>query len=193
LFPEPWHFKEVEPYFYHLIDGDLTLALREENGKITHAFISMLPFMPTYRVAWYGTPIFNYILLVLGIVFFVSTLVSAFRHRKTGKQGPAGARTAVRLGVALSALTLLFLVAFAVILGGAQEEMMYGFPASLAAALLLPVLTSLLTIGVVVFAVRSWTSGWWTTFRRIHYSVFAILAIGWVWFYWYWNILGWQY
>jgi len=192
-FGDPWHFSEVEPYFYHQVDGDLKLALREEDGKITHAFISMLPFMPTYRVAWYSTPVFNYVLLVLGLVFFVSTVVSGFRHRKTGKEAPAGARTAVRLGVAVSALTLLFLVSFAVAVVSAGEEIMYGMPFSVTAALLLPVLTSLLTIGVAVFAVRSWTNGWWTTFRRIHYTIFTVLAIGWVWFFYYWNLLGWQY
>jgi hypothetical protein len=186
---EPWHFVEVAPYFFHQLDGDLELAFREDDGKITHAFLSMVPFMPAYRVAWYATSTFNYMLLALGIVLFITTLVSAFRHRKAGKEGPSGARTAVRLGVAVSALTILFLASFVAI----STSVRYGIPTSLAVALSLPVLISILTVGVAVFAALSWTNGWWTIFRRIHYSLFALLAVGYVWFYYYWNVLGWQY
>jgi len=192
-FGDPWHWREVEPFYYHQIDGDLSLAFHEENGKITHAFVSMLPFMPMYRVAWFATPMFNYVLLVLGILFFLWMLVSAFRHRKAGKEGPPAARTAIRLGVAVSVLTLLFLIGFVAVLASAGESMMAGMPGSMAVVLVIPILSSLLTIGVVIFAVRSWTSGWWTAFRRINYSIFAVLAVGWVWFYYFWNILGWQY
>ena len=62
-----------------------------------------------------------------------------------------------------------------------------------AAFAVLPIVTSILTIGVVVSAVLSWKNGWWTRFRRIHYSLFTLLAVGYVWFYWYWNVLGFQY
>jgi hypothetical protein len=58
---------------------------------------------------------------------------------------------------------------------------------------MLPILITILTVGVAVYAVLVWKEGFWTRFRRIHYTLFAVFAIGLVWFYWYWNVLGVQY
>jgi hypothetical protein len=63
----------------------------------------------------------------------------------------------------------------------------------LTAALVLPIVITILTLGVAYFAVLSWKQGFWTRFRRLHYTLFALLAIGLAWFYWYWNVLGVQY
>jgi hypothetical protein len=93
----------------------------------------------------------------------------------------------------VSALTLIFIVAVTIIVSSVGEDLFSGFPPSLTAALMLPILTSILTIGVAVFAVLSWKNGYWTRFRRIHYTLFAVFAVGLVWFYWYWNVLGVQY
>jgi hypothetical protein len=109
------------------------------------------PATQAYRISWYAAPTFNYVVLVLGAVLFVTTLVSAGRHRKERKTDPVGARRAVRLAAAVSALTLLFLVSVVVIISKYKLDLFfYGIPASLTAALVLPILTSLLTLGVVL-------------------------------------------
>lgn len=41
--------------------------------------------------------------------------------------------------------------------------------------------------------VLAWKDRYWTVVRRIHFTLFGVLAIGYVWFYYYWNILGFQY
>ncbi|MEE8584503.1 MAG: hypothetical protein V3T83_06580 [Acidobacteriota bacterium] len=57
----------------------------------------------------------------------------------------------------------------------------------------LPILTSLLTAGTTVYLGLAWKNGYWRLVRRLHYSLFALAALGYVWFYWHWNILGFQY
>ena len=115
---EPWHWIEVEPLYFRQVDGDLALAFHEdENGDVTHLFLSLVPpATQAYRISWYAAPTFNYVLLVLGAVLFVTTLVSAVRHRKERKHDPVGARRAVRLAVAVSAQTLLFLISAGIII-----------------------------------------------------------------------------
>jgi CubicO group peptidase (beta-lactamase class C family) len=194
ILEDPWHWVEVEPNFFQQIDGDLTLAfIEDENGKINHMAISLLPFMPAYRIAWYASPNFNYFVLAVGLLLCVTTLISAFRHRKARKEDPSRARWAVRLAWLVSALTLIFWIAVVIIVSSAGEDLFSGFPPTLTAALMLPIVITVLTIGVAVFAVLVWKGGYWTRFRRIHYTLFAIFAIGLVWFYWYWNVLGVQY
>lgn len=194
LFPEPMQYVEVEPLLFQQVDGWQTIAFEEnEDGKITHMFLGLLPFMPTYRVSWYETRGFGLALLGLGALLCITTLVSAFYHRKQAKTAPAGCRWAGRLAVAVSGLTLLFLVSFIAIVAAEANRIFYGIPASLSAALVLPIVTSVLTIGTTVFVVLAWKERWWTLVRRVHYSFFSLAALAFVWFYFHWNILGFQY
>jgi CubicO group peptidase (beta-lactamase class C family) len=194
ILEDPWHWVEVEPNLFQQVGGGLTLAFMEdENGSVSHLAISLLPFMPAYRIAWYANPNFNYFLLVAGLLLCVTTLISAFRHRKERRVDPANAKWAVRLAWIVSTLTLVFWIAVAVIASSAGEDLFSGFPPTLTAALMLPILISILTVGVVVFVVLVWKEGFWTRFRRIHYTLFAIFAVGLAWFYWFWNMLGPQY
>jgi CubicO group peptidase (beta-lactamase class C family) len=192
---EPLYFLEVEPLFFRQVDGDLSLAFTEDgSGSVTHLSFSNLPFMPTYRISWYTAPTFNYVLLGLGLLTSVTILVSAIRHWKTRRQDPPGARWAVRLAALVGALNLAFWIAVAIIVSSAGlEGLLTGFPPSLTAALMLPILISVLTLGVAWCAVRAWRQGYWTRFRRMHYTLFALAAVGLAWFYWFWNLLGAQY
>jgi CubicO group peptidase (beta-lactamase class C family) len=195
FFEEPLHFVEVEPLFFRQIDGPLSLAFTEDGaGEVTHMIFSNLPFMPTYRIAWYTAPAFNYFLLGIGLLLCITVLVSAFRHRRARKHDPAVARWAVRIAASVAVLTVVFFVAVVVILSSSGlEELMYGFPPSLTAALMLPILATILSLAVVAFAVLAWKNRFWSRFQRIHYTLFAVFAVGLVWFYWYWNLLGVQY
>ena len=130
----------------------------------------------------------------VGLLLCLTTLISAFRHRKARKEEPAKARWAVRLAWLVSALTLVFWLAVVIIVSSAGESLFSTFPPpGLTVALMLPILIAILTVGVAVSAVLIWKEGYWTRFRRLHYTLFAIFAIGLVWFYWYWNVLGVQY
>jgi CubicO group peptidase (beta-lactamase class C family) len=195
VFEEPLHWVEVEPLFFRQIDGGQSLAFTEDaDGKITHMSFSGLPFMPTYRVAWYSGPTFNYTLVGVALLLCITTLVSAFRHRKARRQDPAAARWTVRLAVVIGGLTLVFAIALVVILSSAGiEVLLYGFPASMTAALMLPIVTTVLTLGLALLVVRAWKEGYWTRFQRLHYTLFTVFAVGLAWFYWYWNLLGVQY
>lgn len=194
IFEDPWHWVEAQPSYYRQIDGGMTLAFKkDEDGRVGHLTFSSFPFMPAYRIAWYDAPGFNYLLLGLGVLLCVTMLVSTFRHRKARKLEPAGARWAVRIGALVSILTLAFLISAVVILSVAGDDLFYGYPPTLTAALMLPILTTILTVALVYFAVLCWSRGYWTRFRRLHYTLFVVLAVGLVWFYWYWNVLGVQY
>lgn len=195
FFEEPLHFVEVEPLLFRQVDGPLSLAFTEDDrGAVTHMIFSNLPFMPTYRIAWYSAPAFNYFLLGVGLLLCITILISAFRHRKARKTGPAAARWAVRVAASVAVLTIAFFVAVVVILSSnGLDQLMYGFPPSLTAALMLPILAAILSLAVVVFAVLAWRNAFWSRFQRIHYTLFAVFAVGLVWFYWYWNLLGVQY
>lgn len=194
IFDEPWHWVEVEPNYFRQIDGEMHLAfIEDDDGTINHFAFSPFPFMVAYRAAWYTLPAFNYFLVGVGLLLCVTTLVSFFRNWKKRKADSSGARWAIRLAALVSFLTIAFVVAVTIIVSSAGDELFFGYPASLTAALMLPILASILTLAVAVYAVLAWRRGYWTRFKRVHYTLFALFALGLVWFYWFWNILGVQY
>jgi hypothetical protein len=192
-FGEPWVWREVAPNYYEQIDGTMRLVFREANGSITNMYFSLLPFMPCYRVAWYATPTVNYLLLGTTLFLCVSTLVSFCYHRKGRKDDPPLARRSARLAAIVALATLAFVAGLAALVSAGGEEIVFGVPKGLAALLVLPVLITIMTVALLVLVVAAWKNRWWTPFRRVHASLFALAAVAMVWFYVYWNILGWQY
>ena len=61
------------------------------------------------------------------------------------------------------------------------------------AVLAMPLIYALLTIGVVVQAVRVWRGRFWRVGRRIHYTLVALASVALTWFFYQWNVLGWHF
>ena len=81
-----------------------------------------------------------------------------------------------------------------VVVSVVMESLISGFPTLFKVWLVLPIIATLITL---YFAWK--TIGVWkdrllaTVWARIRYSIVALGALFMVWFYWYWNILGFQY
>jgi CubicO group peptidase (beta-lactamase class C family) len=199
----PAQFVEVEPGLFQQIDGWHTLAFKEgEGGRISHMFIGMLPFMPTYRVPWYEAPPVGFVPLIAGLLFCITILISAFyhwrlaRHSAAADEPSSGARWAIRTAVVTALLTLIFAVSLLVVVQAGQDDLIYELPKSLTAVLVLPHITALLSLVILFFALLSWLRArdWgWRFFRRLHYSLFALAMLALTWFYAHWNLLGFKY
>jgi CubicO group peptidase (beta-lactamase class C family) len=103
-------------------------------------------------------------------------------------RAPRAARAA-RLTAALAAgLGLTFLaglgIAFAAI------DFVHGVPSWFVGLLALPLLVAALAATLPVFTVVAWARGYWGVATRIQYSVTTVAALAFVWFCWYWNLLG---
>jgi uncharacterized membrane protein YuzA (DUF378 family) len=56
----------------------------------------------------------------------------------------------------------------------------------------IPLLTAVLTIGLLVFTLLAWKEGYWSTMGRVHYTLITLAALAFTWFMNYWNLLGWR-
>lgn len=66
---------EVGPLVFQELGGQETLIFREDdNGKITHAFLSQFPIAACVKLAWYETPVFHLSLFALSLIIFLSVL-----------------------------------------------------------------------------------------------------------------------
>lgn len=97
------------------------------------------------------------------------------------------------LAVLVSTLNLAFLIGMGLVLSGADFwELFFGLPMSAIALLLIPPLTTGLTLGLLIFAVLAWKNQSWSLIGRLHYSLITLAGCGFIFFLSYWNLLGFQ-
>jgi hypothetical protein len=89
---------------------------------------------------------------------------------------------------------LLVAVVGVIVMSIAMDGLLAGLPLSFKLWLVLPILAALVSLYLLFRTVVVWRDGllasvWW----RIRYSIVGICALLMCWFYWYWNILGFQY
>lgn len=66
---------EVEPLVFREVGGQDTVVFRENSkGRISNVFFSQIPILAGVKLAWYKTPGFNYSLLAISMILFLSTL-----------------------------------------------------------------------------------------------------------------------
>jgi CubicO group peptidase (beta-lactamase class C family) len=192
LFPGISYWVEVAPNVFRAEDSGEMLSFVETDGRITH-LVHPFTFIGSYKLPWWGTPMFHWLVLGFGLLCGVVAIVSALRHWKADRAAPAPARHARRPAALLGLLCLAFVVLFAAVVGGNIEDLLYALPASLYVTLALPLLALPVALAVSWLAVRAWREGWWTRYSRIQYAVIAVAGLAFLWSLHYWNLLGYRF
>ncbi len=192
-------FAEVEPLVFREVDeGDLLLFREDDQGNIAYAFLDILPILALEKLAWYEAPTFHYVLLIICLVLFLSAIIAApisffiNRSRDGGEPPPRLARLARWLLGGVAVLSILFAIGFAVAMSDVAALMM-GDASLLNILMVIPIVVTLLTIGAVILTVLAWKDSYWGLSGRIHYTLVTLAAVACVWFFNYWNMLGWRF
>jgi hypothetical protein len=81
-----------------------------------------------------------------------------------------------------------------VVLAAGLERLFMGIPLSFTLWLWLPIVASLLGLWLLVKCLQVWRQGLLEgTWARLRYTFTSIAALFVIWFYYFWNILGFQY
>jgi hypothetical protein len=133
-------------------------------------------------------------LLGLPILVFLSVLLRGFFQRKQIKALPAPDRGAIRAAVLASGANWLVLIAGAIVITAIQDSMYSEIPLLLKLWLVLPIIAVLAGVFLLLRTFSVWKGGllggiW----ARLRFTLVTLSALFMVWFYWFWNILGFQY
>ncbi|MBV6449443.1 MAG: D-aminopeptidase [Anaerolineales bacterium] len=188
-----WRIVEEEPLYFRQVDGPFHMAFHEDDqGRIAYLFTDYTPMMSFEKLKWYETLGFNMPLLMTCLLLFLSvlpvTLTRFFRNRRL-VANPKPWRVASALIVGISILNLLFIVGN-VIWG---EQIVFGIPFAYKVTLGLGVLSAVLTVAALVYAVLAWKDRYWSAAFRIYFTLVTVAAVAFVWFLNQWNLLGWRY
>lgn len=179
-------YLESEPWVFRQADGDDLLVVRRDAGRVTHLFTKDAVANAFVRQAWFEALPFTIALHLGALVVFLSALIGWPLLRGSNTRAAAWAR-------GFATLTILAFVAALVTMGlslGNANEVVFGIPPLLQAALTLARVAALLTIGLVVFAVVAWIKRYFSVWGRLHYTLVALAALATSWWLWYWKVLG---
>jgi CubicO group peptidase (beta-lactamase class C family) len=171
------------------------LAFQEnEQGEITGFVMEGLPFMSLRKLPGYATPNFNLTLLGVSFLVFLGVLLRRFFQRAAIKSLPAADRGAIRAAVLASGANWLVLIAGVIVITVIQDSIYSEIPLLLKLWLILPIIATLAGIFLLLRVRGVWRGkllgGTWA---RLRFTLVATCALFMVWFYWFWNILGFQY
>ena len=166
----------------------------DESGAVTGFVMDGLAFMSLRRLPAYATPSFNLSLLGLALLVLLGfALRRWFQRREIAALGDAD-RQALRAATLASVAHLVTVVLGAVVVSIVMDNLINGFPSLFKAWLVLPIVATLATLYLVYSTVVVWRFGTLAgVWARLRYTSVALAALFMGWFYWYWNILGFQY
>lgn len=189
-------FRELDSG-YSLVPGisPRQLAFQENDmGEITGFVMDGLPFMSLRKLPAWETPNFNLTLLGVSMVIFLLVLLRRFYQRAAIRAFSAADRSAVGAAVYASAANLLVLVVGAAVITAVGDRLFIEIPLVFKLWLVLPIVATLAGLYLLYRTLGVWTggllAGFWARFR---YTIITLCALFMCWFYYFWNILGFQY
>ncbi len=191
-------YVEVEPLVFHQIDGQNSVVFREdEQGHITHLFFGHNPYGAAIKLPWYKTPSVHITILVIILLVFVSVVrwpLSALARKicRSKEKVSAAPRSVRWMAGIMVTLFIVFLVGLLLVFKD-PVEVMFGVPGALKLLLALPLIAGVLAVVVLFLTLWVWIKGYWTVCARVHYTLVFLAAVAFLWFLYYWNLLGFQY
>jgi hypothetical protein len=191
-------YVEVEPLVFQQIDGQDRVVFREDKeGHITHLFIGRNPYGAAIKIQWYETPSTHLAILGVILLVFISVLrwpISALARKicRTKVETTEAPKSARWIAGIVAALFVVFLIGLLLVFKD-PFEVMFGVPMALKLLLALPLLAGVIAVVVLFYTFWVWIRGYWTVCARVHYTLVFIAAVAFLWFLYYWNLLGFQY
>ncbi|MCG8369115.1 MAG: beta-lactamase family protein [Proteobacteria bacterium] len=197
-------YVEIDKHLFREADSDVSifpglpqrlLSFQEDtNGEITGATIDPWPFMSMQKVPLIMRPALSLALLGFSLTVFLAVLCRAFFQRRLDRRMTDKERSAKMAEVYVASSNLLFFGAALLVLSVYGNTLAWSIPFAFKAMLVLPVIASLAGLHLLYRTIRVWNTGLLNGIAaRIRHSAVTVLAAFMIWFYWYWNIIGFQY
>lgn len=189
---------QVESLVFQEVGGQDTMVFKEDQeGNITHVFLSPIPQSACIKLQGIHNPVYHYILLVICGLLFLSTWRWPFaalyrklccpKDQKEKGDEPIWARL---LAGIMSTFYILTFIGLIIVLSD-EIGLIFGSAVPfLKIVLAIPLVAVLLTLGTLFFTFLAWVKKYWNPCQRLHYTLVALASLAFIWFLNYWNLLG---
>jgi hypothetical protein len=137
---------------------------------------------------------FNFSLLGLSLVILLAVALRRWFQRRELSLLAAADRVAFNASFYAAAAHLLTLVAGIIIVSIISDNLINGFPPVFKVWLVMPIIATLSSLYLLYCTVGVWKDKLFASvWARVRYTFVALAGLFLAWFYYYWNILGFQY
>jgi CubicO group peptidase (beta-lactamase class C family) len=189
-------FRETNPLVSLMPGISPRLVAFQENGEgaITGFVMDGLPFMSLRKLPTYATSNFNLTLLGLSLLVFLGVLLRRFFQRRELKAIPAPDKSALKAATFAAASNWLVFIVGGIVIAVLGDALFGEIPLLFKLWLVLPVIAFVAGLWLAFRCLLVWKNGLLAgAWARIRYTIVALSGVFMCWFYWFWNILGWQY
>jgi CubicO group peptidase (beta-lactamase class C family) len=197
-------YAEVGDNLFRALNQDVTIvaglaprliAFQEnDDGEVTGFVMDGLPFMSLRKLAPWEKPNLNYMLLGFAMLVFLAVLLRRFFQRATIRTWSVPDKSAYRAAVWASAANWLVIISGIVVLTVLGDAMFSEVSTLFKVWLVTPIIAVIACIWLLFKLVVVWKDGLLAgLWARLRYTVVALCGLFVIWFYWFWNILGFQY
>ena len=198
------HFVEVDTNLFRELNPEVALSPRfsprllafqeDDDGSIKGMVIDGLPFMSMYKSPAYANTSFNAFFLALSALVFVGVILRLAYRWSAIQAMNASDRSAIFASVYVAIANLVFFIAAFLVVSSYGMELFNHLPFAFKAMVIMPILAFITGLYHVYKFVAVWKESLLgTIWARLRYGVITICAVFMCWFYWFWNILGFQY
>lgn len=175
---------EIEPLVFQSLEGgELMVFLEDEGGQIMHMATSLYPGTAFVPRTWVDGPVLHLALAMAGGLLFISRVAAWLRRRGRGEV--LWYQHVLSL---VGGLNLIFILGLAVMLQVLAFDAIFGLPLWAQGLLVLPLVTTALTLGAVVGLAGAWRVGAGSVAGRVHDSLVVLAALAFAWQALYWNL-----
>jgi hypothetical protein len=163
---------------------------QQPSGVITHLSLTLSAPMALEKVAWYETTTFQVRLAIFILATLALALIWPIGALLQGGKRRWPSRRATLLAGSVAGMDLIFLAGLALVELGILSRGFNRLPLLFLASLILPVISTILTIPLVIVTVQACRARHWSFWSLTHYSLVTLGAVTFIWFVDYWNLLG---
>ncbi len=188
-------YVEIEKNLFRNIEnGDLVAFQEDDQGSIVGFVQDGWPIQSMYKAGTLANRNLTFILLGISAVVLLAVVLRGFYQRDKFKAMQPADRGATRAAFWAAAGHLFAWVFGAITIISVGDQLMSRIPTMLTIWLIFPIVATLLSLYLLYQTVNVWRGALLTgVFARVRYSIVAVAALFMAWFYYFWNILGFNY
>lgn len=178
---------EVQPWVFQQTNGLSDKVIFRRDGTEMTMFIGNRPYQAYQKRAWDETPAFHFGLLLICLVLFLGTglsalvhLPGAIRRKFNGKPKASAFRSELPrwLGWSMSTLNVIVLIGLALLFTSNDlYAVQFAMSSALIAVMMLASISALLTLGMVFCSFQIWKMPSWNRWQCLSYGLLALAGI----------------
>ena len=188
-------FIEIDNNLFQERGGKNKIAFQEnDDGEIIGMIFDSLPFMSMYKASMWKGDSFNYMFIGLSVIVFLGVMLRLAYQWSIYKSLPKEEKDATTSAIVASGLNLGFFI-FGIIALSVDGDKLFsvGVTPLMKFWLLFPILATIAGGYQIYQSVIVWKNNYWGIWKRIRFSIISLCCLFMIWFYYYWNILGFNY